>query len=160
MKKKIYLSGPITNSPSYWEEFDNAEYALKGLDYIVLNPTIFPLGLSQANYMRLSMAMIDCCDTVCMLPGWEKSDGAHAEYLYAKKCGKEIIYSYKRIPKKCCKTCRYSSLKNIAYVKDGGNLQYTQKRYCFAEKEPSEVKDDWGANCDKWKPIKKEVSNQ
>ena len=63
----------------------------------------------------------------------------------------------KRIPKKCCKTCRYSSLKNIAYIKDGGKLQYTQKRYCFAEKEPSEVKDDWGANCDKWKPIERKA---
>lgn len=94
MKKRVYLSGPITNSLSYWEEFDNDEYALKGLDYIVLNPTIFPLGLSQANYMRLSMAMIDCCDTVCMFPGWENSDGANAEYLYAKKCGKEIIFDY------------------------------------------------------------------
>ena len=40
------------------------------------------------------MAMIDCCDTVCMLPGWENSDGANAEYLYAKKCGKEIIFDY------------------------------------------------------------------
>lgn len=66
----------------------------------------------------------------------------------------------KRVPKKCCKTCRYSSLKNIAYIKDGGNLQYTQKRYCFAEKEPSEVKDDWGANCDKWKPIEENSLKQ
>lgn len=95
MKKKVYISGPISNSSSYWEEFDTAEYNLKGLDYIVLNPTIFPLGLLQADYMRLSMAMIDCCDVVCMLPGWENSDGANAEYFYAKKCGKEIIFDYK-----------------------------------------------------------------
>ena len=95
MKKKVYLSGPITNSPSYWEEFDNAEYNLKGMGYIVLNPTIFPLGLSQADYMRLSMAMIDCCDFVCMLSGWENSDGANVEYLYAKKCDKEIIFNCK-----------------------------------------------------------------
>ena len=95
MKKKVYISGPVSNSPHYCEEFDTAEYNLRGLDYIVLNPVIFPLGLSQADYMRLSMAMIDCCDVVCMLPGWENSDGANAEYYYAKKCGKEIIFDYK-----------------------------------------------------------------
>lgn len=95
MKKKVYISGPISNNSFYEEEFDKAEYNLKGLDYIVLNPTILPLGLSQADYMRLSMAMIDCCDVICMLRGWGSSEGACAEYLYAKKCGKEIIYDYK-----------------------------------------------------------------
>lgn len=96
MKKKVYISGPISNNSFYKEEFDKVERDLKDLNHIVLNPTILPLGLSQASYMRLSMAMIDCCDTVCMLPGWENSDGANAEYLYAKKCDKEIIYSYYR----------------------------------------------------------------
>lgn len=91
MKKKVYISGPISNNSFYKEEFDKVERDLKDLNHIVLNPTILPLGLSQADYMKLSMAMIDCCDIVCMLKGWEKSDGANAEYLYAKKCGKEII---------------------------------------------------------------------
>lgn len=95
MKKKVYISGPISNNSFYKEEFDKAERALKDLNYTVLNPTIFPLGLSQADYMRLSIAMIDCCDAICMLKGWENSDGANAEYLYAKKCGKEILFYYK-----------------------------------------------------------------
>lgn len=94
MKKKVYISGPITDNSSYKEEFERAEYILIKLGYIVLNPIIFPLGLTQADYMRLSMAMIDCCDVVCMLPQWGRSDGACAEYLYAKKCGKEIISNY------------------------------------------------------------------
>ena len=47
MKKKVYISGPVSNSPHYCEEFDTAEYNLRGLDYIVLNPVIFPLGLWQ-----------------------------------------------------------------------------------------------------------------
>lgn len=64
----------------------------------------------------------------------------------------------KRIPKKCCKTCRYSSLRNNAYIVDYGVLDYKKERYCFAEKEPMKVGDDWGAGCDKWKPIEKEAS--
>lgn len=94
MKKRVYLSGPISNSPDYFEKFDGAKRDFESLNYIVLNPTIFPLGLSQADYMRLSIAMIDCCDAICMLKGWENSDGASAEYLYAKKCGKEILFNY------------------------------------------------------------------
>ena len=64
----------------------------------------------------------------------------------------------KRIPKKCCKTCRYSSLRNIAYIVDHGVLDCKQHRFCFAEKEPMKVGDDWGAGCGKWKPIEKEDS--
>lgn len=106
---------------------------------------------------------------MCSNCNFEYYDAGYAKYKYCPNCGWYMEPSFpqhsskvkvKRIPKKCCKTCRYSSLKNIAYVKDGGNLQYTQKRYCFAEKEPIEVKDDWGADCDKWKPIEKAVSNQ
>ena len=64
----------------------------------------------------------------------------------------------KRISKKFCKTCRYSSLHNVAYIGDYGALDYKQHRFCFAEKEPMKVEDDWGADCDKWKSIKEENS--
>lgn len=94
MKKKVYLSGPISNNASYLNDFCKAEHNFSDEDYIVLNPTIFPLGLTQADYMRLSMAMIDCCDAVYMLRGWISSEGSCAEYLYAKKCGKEIIHNF------------------------------------------------------------------
>lgn len=64
----------------------------------------------------------------------------------------------KRIPKKCCKTCRYSFLHNVVCIGDYGALDYKQHRFCFAEKEPMKVEDDWGSDCDKYKPIEKENS--
>lgn len=66
----------------------------------------------------------------------------------------------KRIPKKCCKTCRYSSLRNIAYIVDHGILDYKKERYCFAEKEPMKVEDNWGVDCDAWKPIEENSLKQ
>ena len=63
----------------------------------------------------------------------------------------------KKISKKCCKTCRYSSLRNIAYIVDYGILDYKKERYCFAEKEPMKVEDNWGVDCDTWKPIERKT---
>lgn len=66
----------------------------------------------------------------------------------------------KRIPKKCCKTCRYSSLYDIIYNRIYLDGNYKQERYCLAEKEPIKVKDDYGADCDKWKPIEENSLKQ
>jgi hypothetical protein len=36
--------------------------------------------------------MLECCDAIYMLDGWENSKGANIEYQYAKDNGLDICY--------------------------------------------------------------------
>ena len=91
---KIYLSGKITGNPDFAEQFADAEEKAKAAYYgaAVLNPAIMPSGMGQSDYMRISMAMLDCSDMVFMLPNWKESEGARVENAYAEKVGKKIVY--------------------------------------------------------------------
>ena len=80
----VYLSGPITDVPNYWEAFEKAEDFLTSLGWIVLSPAKHPKGLTNEQYMRIDFAMIDVADVVLFLPGWEDSRGAMLEMQY---CG-------------------------------------------------------------------------
>ena len=91
-KSKIFLSGPITKDPNYMEHFAKAEeYCKNKFDCVVLNPTIYPKGLTNAEYMKLGFNMLEISDIVLMLDGWSTSKGANLEYEYAKYLGK-LIY--------------------------------------------------------------------
>jgi hypothetical protein len=78
----VYLSGPITGVPNYWEAFEKAEDYLTSLGWAVLSPAKHPQGLTNEQYMRIDLAMIDVADVVLFLPGWEDSLGARLERNY------------------------------------------------------------------------------
>lgn len=83
-KKVIFVSGPITGVKNYWEAFEQAEEMLEGLGYIALTPSRLPQGLTNAQYTRICMAMIDSADAVVFLPKWKDSDGARLEREYCE----------------------------------------------------------------------------
>ena len=92
--RKIYLSGAISGNPDYKFQFLDQEQRLKriyGDNVVVLNPSIFPDGLSQHDYMQLSIVMLNIADAVMMLDGWENSHGARVERDYALKCNKYVF---------------------------------------------------------------------
>lgn len=89
-KKTVYLSGPITGVEKYWEPFENTDDALTALGYVVLNPARLPQGMTDEQYMRICMAMIDSADVVLFLPGWENSKGAKLERAYCEYTDKHI----------------------------------------------------------------------
>lgn len=91
MKKKIFISGKVTGDPNYKEKFAKMEEELKGMDYIVLNPTILPEGLEWEEYMRITLNMLHICDAIIMLEDWEESKGAKIELEYATKNEKVIF---------------------------------------------------------------------
>ncbi|MCT7656126.1 DUF4406 domain-containing protein [Oceanimonas sp. NS1] len=48
--------------------------------------------MEQREYMDICYAMIRAATTMHMLPGWEQSDGATAEYHYAVKIDLPITF--------------------------------------------------------------------
>lgn len=94
MRLKTYIAGPMTgidklNRPAFQAA---AEQLHRDLGRVVINPATLPDGLTQAEYMDICLAMIRSADTVYLLRGWEQSEGAMAEYHYAKKIGKQLEY--------------------------------------------------------------------
>ena len=92
----IYLSGPISSDPDYREKFAAKEAELKrDLLCDVINPAkladTFP-GFSENTYFAISLVLLNYCDVVYMLDGWEKSLGARIERMAAKRTGKRIMY--------------------------------------------------------------------
>lgn len=95
-KKKVYISGPITGTKDYMSRFSTAHLSLARQGYSVVNPAMvnamLPEDTTYDEYMAMSFAMLDMCDSVYMLDGWEKSKGAKMEFERDVKNGLNIIY--------------------------------------------------------------------
>ena len=83
-KKVVYIAGPITGVENYRETFKQAEEDLEALGYIPLNPANLPVGMTNADYARIDLAMLGCADAILLLEGWTKSNGALLEEKYAQ----------------------------------------------------------------------------
>lgn len=97
MKKFIYLAGPISGTDDYMERFEKAEKELAktSQDYAVINPAKvvkqLPEETGYEECMRICFAMLEACNVIYLLKGWEKSCGANRELGYAIKKGMEIV---------------------------------------------------------------------
>lgn len=96
LMKKIYISGGITGVQDYMEHFSRAQkFLVKKYKYVV-NPALInsnlPGNRGYDDYIRVSMALLQCCNMIYMLRGWEKSRGAMLEHQYAKTMGYGILY--------------------------------------------------------------------
>ena len=92
MKKSIYIFGKITGDPDYKEKFNKVEKMLVKKGFAVMNPAILPEGFEYENYMHICFAMIDVCDYMYALEGWEDSPGATREKHYGDRKRKLFIY--------------------------------------------------------------------
>ncbi len=98
---KVYIAGKITGDQDYKEKFISAEMSIKlgelesfGIkpDSIILNPVVLPAGMSNADYIKICLAMIDAADVVIFLPDWHQSRGAQLEHSYCIYIGKQWTY--------------------------------------------------------------------
>lgn len=93
---KIYISGAITGVSDYMEHFQAAENKLNAVGAMVFNPAAIganmPEGTSYEEYMKIAFCLLDMCNTIYMLKGWEQSRGANREYGYA--LGKDMMIMY------------------------------------------------------------------
>lgn len=93
---KVYISGSISKNEFAEEDFKAAEDAVKAkFDATVINPYLICSQLPKLQheeYMKICFAMMDICDAVYFIEGWEESTGASQEMGYAIAKGKKIYY--------------------------------------------------------------------
>ena len=89
---KIYISGKITGDRRYKTKFKEAERKLAATGHIVINPAVLPLGLSEADYMRIDFAMMEAADVVLFLHDYHESKGAMLEWSWCQRVGKPCAH--------------------------------------------------------------------
>lgn len=92
--KRIYLSGPMSGLPNLNVPAFNAEAArLRALGFEVVNPAELNPGPDTGWHacMRNDLKALLDCDTLVLLPGWQRSSGAHLEMHVAHRVGMAIV---------------------------------------------------------------------
>ena len=94
-KLTVYISGKISGEEpkECRRKFERAEEFLQE-KYQVINPYNYIKGKeSWADAMMRDFELIrDKADVVFMLNDWTQSDGARAEFYFARGCGKRILF--------------------------------------------------------------------
>lgn len=101
--KKIYLSGPISGRHPgevicHFEivrlKLKEAAEKVKEKALIISPADLIKMQLEWESYMKIAKATIEdpTVDAVCMMRGWQDSDGCKQELLWAVSSGKTIIW--------------------------------------------------------------------
>lgn len=110
MKKVAYVSGPITHHRGE-DPFAPAAAALLEMGYDAVNPKTIPSCRDEscvklpheeewgwkhswACFLKHDLAfMLNMCDTIVMLDGWQDSHGARLELTVASAVGMEVLFA-------------------------------------------------------------------
>lgn len=97
---RVYLSGPISgkNEDDCEALFSSASKLMLGIcDCEVVNPWSLQKGvppMEWCDYIDLCLVALRTCDAIILLDGWQSSNGAQLEKLYAE--GMQIpVYTVK-----------------------------------------------------------------
>lgn len=93
-ERRVYVAGPMTGLPEYNFPLFNATAAkLRGEGWHVENPAEHGHveGACWADYLRWDISRIATCGAIYLLPGWEKSKGAHLEVHIAGVLGLRVL---------------------------------------------------------------------
>jgi hypothetical protein len=96
---RVYISGAITGTDDHMERFAKVEKYLKSAGYSVINPAKvnaqMPEDTTYEEYIKMSITMLDMCDAIFLLTGWQCSRGARFERKYASLMEKKTMYEVK-----------------------------------------------------------------
>ena len=128
---KIYISGAVTGTWDYWERFAKAEKEIAAaggdpVNPLRMNQILRPETTTWEQFMRADLGLLEACDAIYMLPGWQKSRGARLEHEHAQMLGKPIIESTREgTMKKHVKKELEDILEEI--ITPGGSLAVTKR---------------------------------
>ena len=103
--KRIYVSGPMSGLPeSNFPAFHAEAARLRALGYEVVNPAEINVGQEPCavsnkaawddfynRCMRADIREMMDCDAIALMPGWERSKGAHLELHIAHRVGMRVV---------------------------------------------------------------------
>ena len=85
---KVFLWGL-----TYEKKFKVAEVKMKESGHEVVNPAeIGGEGMAREEILKLDLWMLEGCDAIYMLKGWQQSCGANREYGFALAEGMGIMF--------------------------------------------------------------------
>lgn len=93
MKRKVYISGPMTGIANLNREafaWGEAQVIASGLTPVNPHTLCDPLW-SWHQCMRADVSALVECDAIVMLSGWQKSSGAQLELHVAHRVGIEVL---------------------------------------------------------------------
>ena len=80
----VYISGPVTGNKDYKEQFGSMSYLLKREGHGAVNPVqiMEPVRgvLDYKTILQADLELLEGCDAILLLPGWQDSHGACKEY--------------------------------------------------------------------------------
>ena len=93
---RIYIAGHIKGQKNFYGAFVAAENKLRAAGHEVINPAklnlMVPDTYTQQEYMKIRIPLLDTCEAVFCLKGWNHSDVANQEVAHAMETGKTIMF--------------------------------------------------------------------
>ena len=90
--KRVYLSGPMTGiADNNFPAFHEWAARLRADGFDVVSPAELPEAETWELCLRKDMRELPTCDAIALMPGWERSKGAHLELHVAHRLGMEVM---------------------------------------------------------------------
>lgn len=83
---RVYISGAVTGTTDYKERFAEAEKKLAEKGFEVVNPVkelAHMVDNPWMDIMKRCLLLLDTCDRIHLLDGWNESRGACMEFGYS-----------------------------------------------------------------------------
>lgn len=101
-KKRIYISGPMTSltEEEVTRTFMKGSMEIAMMGYYPVNPhKISGFPFEYEEYMKVDLTILEVCEGIYMLRGWEHSSGARRELKLAREKGLMIMYQEQEMDK-------------------------------------------------------------